>query len=443
MLSGITLKSSVDDACKKNVNSEVTSQYSGECHSPESVIELRSPLPVDCAIIIFSEIPAKRSMVSRKKDTIAATPTATITSTVNLRESAIICVHNAGSDDFPNALPLNMMTTSDSRSAKQKGDVTRDVSTKTKSVGKHRLMTSKKLTSAKKNAMKKRAGKCPEMRQPASEDVDSAGSNDAKRINTVECREAEWVTENGKIICSYLNGTFVAGNITASKVQKYSTENAVGKTTVGRSITINTTFVEWNDSRSFDQYPCSGHMEEDESVKGAEKDDSVAVSVVNRTVGCSVGSAYEGARSKEGKDPKLTKQCAEPFGYYHYDQYSAEGVKGKKGPLYRGPLASKMTKRKFLSAHQETATDLNKLCANKTTTSQKTLPAVKSVQKCVEKQDSTREVKSEVKCDVFCKKEYSGNKKYNGKNASRAAKARHENQVYLTCTKDAERHRKD
>jgi len=165
----------------------------------------------------------------------------------------------------------------------------------------------------------------------------------------------------------------------------------------------------------------------------------LVVSLGNALVGSSVGSTNGEARRKKVKEPKLTEKCADPFGYYHYDQYSTEGIKGKKGPIYRGPLSSKMTKRKYLATDPDTATGPNKSCGNKTS-SQKTLqPGKKSVQKSVENEESSREVKN----DVLFKKEYCGNKKYDGKNASRAAKARHENQVYLASTKDAERRRKN
>jgi len=279
---------------------------------------------------------------------------------------------------------------------------------------------------------------CREISQPAGEGVvDSAGSSVAEHMLTSECQETGRVTEDDlQDLTNQVNSVVIAGAILASKLQKKnSTKNPVRKSTT-RSIANKA--AEFSNSSSVDQYSCSGYTKENTSVKKAENDESLVVSLGKEMVGGSVGSAHGGARRKEVKEPKLTEQCADTFGYYHYDQYSTEGVKGKKGPLYRGPPSSKMTKRKYLSTDPDTPTGLSKSCANKVS-SQKALQSVKSVQKSVEKEDSSREAKN----DLLDKKEYGGNKKYGGKNASRAAKARHENQVYLASTKDAERRRRN
>jgi len=400
----------VPDIASKDASSAVMS-HSSDCLN----IEKQSTTSVTFVDrVIISEIAGKSSIgpiVSRENNTTTGT----------LRKTAISkCVNDMiCSNDFSTAASLNMMTVSDCRFTAPK-DLTSDGDTKTRNVGKYRMMAPQKMQCAE-NAKKTRVANRREICKPELKAIGSACSNVANYVIT-----SEKGNENGQKMCNFLNDKHVGGNVTAPKVQKHSTKNAAGKSTTS-SISLNATSIECSKLSSFDQYSCSGYMKKELSVKTSEAD-SMVVSLINSKVSGSCGSE-SGARNKEAK---ITEQSTtDPYGYYHYDQYSTEGVKGKKGPLYRGPLSSKMTKRKYLSADQDTATGLSKSSVNKPT-SQKTSQPVKEVKKCAEK---------EVERDLVVDKElYSDSKKHDSKREGRAAKARYENRVHAASAKDKERY---
>jgi len=397
------------DIASKDVGSVVMS-HSFECLD----IELQSTTSesfVDGAII--SEISGKSSfgpIVSGEN----------ITTTGTLRGSANNkCVEIVGSNDFTNAVAFSDYCCTEPIRCTSADD------TKTRNDSKNRIIEPQKMTSAEKTK-KTRVGNCREICKPELEPIGSACSYVENYVTMSECPGSGKGNENDQKMCSYLNDTYVVEIVSGYKVQKHSTKHAVEKSTTS-SISTNATFVECSYLSSFDQYSCSGNMKKELSVKTSEAD-SLVVSLTNRKVNGAC-SSESGARNKE---TKITEQSTtDPYGYYHYDQYSTEGVKGKKGPLYRGPLSSKMTKRKYLSADQDTATSLTKSSSNKAT-SQKTLQPVKEAKKSAEK---------EVERDVVVDKElYSVSKKHNSKKEGRATKAWYVNRVHAASAKDKERH---
>jgi len=247
-------------------------------------------------------------------------------------------------------------------------------------------------------------------------------------------------------------------DVTVPKQDQHSTDDVVRNTTTDSILTkftsmkciksgnnegeksnacsISTDAVSGN-SNTTTQYSLLAYRKKDIVVKETEPRDHKLFAFGNKNVDlcCATESGAKGGRNS-------TLQNKDTYESNPFHEYLMQGEKGKKGPIYRGPPSSKMTKRSYRHADR----DEEKTCP-------KTLTAIQSVQKTVKTKESTCKPETGRYRGKECTLSITGeqglefmpdyDKKYSVTGgSSRAAKIRHDNKAYIALMKAMEREKK-